>query len=523
MRADVPLLTKSDYMAGLECPKKLYLRKYNRDLAEQPDAGAKARMADGQEIGLIARMLFPGGVLIDPANKDGVLATEIYMREAHTLFEAQFLSGGRLVRVDVLQRDGEGWRVLEVKSSKEPKAKEKFKDGHLYDLAFQVLVLREAGINVTSAGLILLSRTYCSGSDGGFSTKRLFAIRDVTRQVEELLVDTQFQSIRQLQVLGLEEEPTVETNVHCKGCDFHAYCHVGQREDDLVFLPRISAKEVTDLRSQGIRTIGQIPEDFKLSGVQRRIWESWRTGKPYVGDALTQDLAKITYPLYMIDFETTRWAIPYLPKTAAHQAIPFQWSCHSIEAPRGRPVHREFLYRGGEDPREEFVSTLLECIRGAATIATYTGYESTVVKDLVAQGIPKAKELAEILEARVLDLKKLVEERVYLKEFRGSFSLKSVLPALAPGHGYEDLRIRDGEAASAEYKRMCAPTTPPSETERVAQDLLAYCKRDTEAMVELLQALEGLVRPSGEEVVATAPPEETDRVYELYEQLVLNI
>jgi len=238
-----------------------------------------------------------------------------------------------------------------------------------------------------------------------------------------------------------------------------------------------------------------------------------------VDPSLAGDLDNIRYPLHLIDFETVKWVVPSLPNSSAHLSIPFQWSCHILEAPGATPEHREFLYRGGDDPRSEFASTLLECVRPAATVGIYTHYELTVINELVNQGVPHADELRQILAERVLDLKKMVEARVYLREFKGSLSLKSVLPALSFGHGYDDLRIRDGEAASAEYKRMCAVTTRQEDAEQIAQDLLAYCKRDTEAMVVLLDALRNLVQP-GAPVATSAEPEPDDLIHE---QLALNL
>lgn len=519
MRGDLPLLTKGDYLDGLECQKRLFLKKYCPELAAEPSVGDKARMMDGQEIGVMARLQFPGGVLIDKFGPNAVEATARAMRDAHTVFEAQIESAGKLVRVDVLQREGEGWRVIEVKSSKEPKPKEKFKDKHLHDLAYQVLVLREAGVNVTSANLMLVSRNYETGPDGGFDPTKLLAIHNVTAKIEELLVNTEFHSNAMLGVLALEEAPEVETNVGCRGCGFYDHCHAGQREDDLVFLPRIQAQKVSKLRSQGVKTIGAIPDDEPLSPIQQRIRSTWLAGKPHVEPRLAEELDRLRYPLYLIDFETTQWAIPLLPLSSSYLPIPFQWSCHVLESPDAAPVHREFLYRGAEDPRPAFATSLLECLEPAAMIAIYSSYEKSIVKALDHQGVPHADELQKILSERVVDFRRVVEDHVYLRQFHGSFSLKSVLPALSPEHNYDDLNIRDGEAAAAEYKRMIAATTPQEESERIARDLLAYCKRDTEAMVVLLNALRRLVSPQAvvcgaEEVI----PDDT-----VHRQLALNI
>ncbi len=519
MRGDLPLLTKGDYLDGLECHKRLFLKKYSPELAAEPGVGDRARMLDGQEIGLIARLQFPGGVLIDKFGPNAVIATTRAMEEAHTIFEAQIESAGKLVRVDVLQRDGEGWRVIEVKSSKEPKPKEKFKEKHLNDLAYQVLVLREAGVNVTSANLMLVSRSYETGRDGGLDPNRLFSIHEVTKHIEEVLVNTQFQTIAMLGVLAREEAPDIETNVGCKGCGFYDHCHVGQPEDDLVFLPRIQSQKVSKLRSQGIRTIGEIPDDEHLSSVQQRTRSTWVSGKPHVEPRLNEELEKLRYPLYLIDFETTQYAIPMLPLCSSYLQIPFQWSCHILESPDATPIHREFLFREAGDPRPAFARSLLECLEPAATVAIYSSFEKSIVRALDHQGVPHADELQKILTERVVDFRRVVEDHVYLREFHGSFSLKSVLPALAPDHNYDDLTIRDGEAAAAEYKRMIAVTTPVEEAERIARDLLAYCKRDTEAMVVLLNALRRLVSPRlvvccVEEVI----PDDT-----VHRQLALNI
>jgi predicted RecB family nuclease len=455
-------------------------------------------MADGNDIGALARLMFPGGVLIDAAGPDAVLATESMMQVAHTLFEPQFVSGGRLVRVDILQRDGDAWRLLEVKSSKEPGEKEKVKSHHLYDVAFQVLVLREAGINVKSASLVLISRDYVAPENGGLDPSAALAIVEVTNEVEAALVDVQFKGIAMQHVISQEEAPFFETNTYCSGCGFHAHCHVGQPEDDLVFIPRIKATQVSELRAQGVKAIGAVPESYKLQEIQARIRNVYRDGTPYVAKNLPETLEAVKFPVYFIDFEAAAYSIPVLPGTASYQAIPFQWSCHVLESREGELMHFEFLAVDGKDPRAAFAETLWNTIQSAGSIFVYSNYEMTTLKALAKQGVRHGAELCELLSARGVDLLKIVQESVYLKAFKGSFSIKSVLPAMVPAMSYKDLTIRDGNTAAAEYKRMIAATTPISEKEQICRDLLAYCKRDTEAMVELFAAMWKLCDPDSD-------------------------
>lgn len=521
MRSEVPLLTKSDYVAGLHCPKRLYLRKFHRDLEALPTEAAKVRMMDGNEIGAVARRMFPGGILIEGTGEEAFTATRVFMESAHTLFEAQFQSAGRVARVDVLQKAGNAWRVIEVKSSKEPKDGEKFKCRHLEDLAFQILVLRESGVEVASANLMLLSRDFVLHEAPAHTSPDLFKILDVTEEVEKLLMDAEFRSIGMLQVLSREEPPEVETNTYCSDCGFHSVCHVDQQLDDLVFLPRIKAAQVTELRKQGFARIGDIPNSQKLTPTHVTVRNVFRDGKPFVSDKLSAALQAAEFPVHFIDFETTAWAIPVLPGTSSHDPIPFQWSCHTMESLDGPVTHSEFLSTDARDPRAAFAESLWRQIREGGSIFVYSNFELSRLKGLARSRIAFAEELQGALERRGIDLLKIVENHVYFAEFRGSFSIKSVLPALVQGLGYDDLVIKEGDTASVEYKRMIAATTPTDVAEEIASNLLAYCQRDTEAMVLLYKALWKLCENDSFDDPNEHPVPEPDDTK--HEQLVLNI
>jgi hypothetical protein len=67
--------------------------------------------------------------------------------------------------------------------------------------------------------------------------------------------------------------------------------------------------------------------------------------------------------------------------------------------------------------------------------------------------------------------------------------MKAVLPAVVPELGYDDLEIREGGHASVAFAQMIAPETQESERRRLRQALLDYCRRDTEAMVRIIDAL----------------------------------
>ena len=88
-----------------------------------------------------------------------------------------------------------------------------------------------------------------------------------------------------------------------------------------------------------------------------------------------------------------------------------------------------------------------------------------------------------------VDLLEIVREHYYHRDFHGSFSIKAVLPALAPEFGYGDLEIQDGNLAAVAFIESISADTKPERRGQLRRDLLAYCKRDTEAMLRVVEAM----------------------------------
>ena len=55
-------ISKSKFVAGGQCLKRLYWQVHQPDLAAESDAAAFAIMEQGSEVGKLARLLFAGGV-----------------------------------------------------------------------------------------------------------------------------------------------------------------------------------------------------------------------------------------------------------------------------------------------------------------------------------------------------------------------------------------------------------------------------------------------------------------------------
>ena len=201
---------------------------------------------------------------------------------------------------------------------------------------------------------------------------------------------------------------------------------------------------------------------------------------------LARSLAGITPPVRHLDFETFQPAIPRFAGTRPYDQIPFLFSVRT-EHDESSHEHTDYLYEGDGDPRPLIIERLLQALGDEGSICTYSSFERTQIKALAAAFPQYANALNDII-SRLVDLLPIVRGSYYHPDFHGSFSIKAVLPVIAPELGYDDLEVADGQLASIWY--ACALTTTDStERRQIFDSLRNYCARDTLAMVELRKAL----------------------------------
>jgi predicted RecB family nuclease len=207
-------------------------------------------------------------------------------------------------------------------------------------------------------------------------------------------------------------------------------------------------------------------------------------------------LEKLGPPSLYLDFETYGPGLPPYPGTRPFQQLLFQWSLHAAAADDSLG-HREFLATGRDDPRRAFAESLLEALADTDhPVFVYSRFESDRLVEL-ARDLPDLADEIDAVRARLQDLYAIVRHHVYHPEFRGSFSLKRVAPVLAPCFGYDDLQdVADGGAAVGALERLISGALEPGEEARLRGALLAYCERDTLALVELHRALRTRAGPS---------------------------
>jgi hypothetical protein len=193
-----------------------------------------------------------------------------------------------------------------------------------------------------------------------------------------------------------------------------------------------------------------------------------------------------------MDFESLYPALPRFAGMWPYAQIPFQWSVHRQTTP-GQPVeHLEFLADDEHDPRPAFIESLLATVGNSGTIVVYNAtYESSRLAELAAH-LPEYADRIERIRPRLWDMLSVIRKHVYHARFKGSFSIKSVLPALVPEMSYERMPVANGEAAGLAWDQMIRTDPGSAERLRLKSALLAYCRQDTFAMVRLLDVLQML-------------------------------
>lgn len=482
-------LSKSKIISGLQCEKRLYLEIHQPDLREDSDQ-TEALFSMGHRVGEISRELVPSGVMIDLENGGftGALAeTKRLLAEPDTppIFEATFSHGGVLIRADILFPEPDGYRLVEVKASTS------VKDYHLDDCATQAWVVEGEGYPVTRVELAHIDNTFIY--QGGGQYDGLFYHADITEEVNQRKglvagwVD-QFQKMLAGNIPAIEPGPQCEDPFECPFCH---HCRPEAPEYPVSILP-YGKSEAEALQAQGIDDVRDIPEGYLKKPLHERVRKVTASGKPFVDPHLKTYLESLPYPRYYLDFETIGTAVPIWIGTRPYQThLPFQWSLH-IEPQPGNLQHKGFLDLTGDNPMCELAEALIDALGDTGPIFVYSAFEKTVLKRLAAF-CPNLEPSLMAATDRLEDFLPLMREYYYHPDMHGSWSIKYVLPTIAPELNYADLEeVQDGGGAQMAYLEACVLDKESERYESLRNNLLAYCQLDTLAMVRLVKYFLGM-------------------------------
>lgn len=502
-------ITRSSYLSALRCPRKVYFQVHGQSRESSSDPATRMFVEQGRKVAAVARQAFKGGESVEwkGAENDpyGLERTALLVQdpEVRAIYGGVFEQGEIFVRVDILERLETGaWRLVLVK----PAAS--LKENHFHELALMKYVLEACGLKLEAFSVMHLNRAYEYGG-GEYDATGLFSMRDAGYGISSATERLRRELPRILEILGHDSAPEASEGPYCQRpsrCDFLGVCQTVPHDPDWIgYLPEATPELLDSFARKGVVSIRDIPPAFSLNPRQRRARESCLLGAAVFDPCLADELNRLSYPLLFMDFEASSPALPRFTGMHPFDPVPFQWSLHILDAPGAQPVHREFLDCGKDDPRERFIRSLLDAAEGyGGSLVVYNqDFESDRLKEL-GTAFPELRGRIDHMRGRLWDLCAVVQNNVYHPRMRGSFSIKSVLPALAPDMSYEGLTVSNGVTAGAVCHLLVEDTFEDAERERMESALREYCRLDTLAMLRLVECLQaqlaaGLVRVNRED------------------------
>jgi len=481
-----PLLTKSSFTTFIECPIKLWLEKVRPDIGLPDAPGLERIFEQGREVDDLSRGLYPGGIEIRDYNLAGFRNTQDAIANgAKILYQPTAVADGLSARADILTL-GEGgkWDLHEVKMATE------VKDDYLYDVAFQKSCFEAADIPIGKTFLVHINNKYVR--HGVIEVDKLFIEEDISDQVGDVLTEVDVLIPQAIAVLDWPRELSAR---HLASCPDLTKCVYAGRwfnhlepADKETALRELDAATVAEMLENRIVSLEGLSDAYLATVPYQTDEERW----PLAIDktAIRKEIEALEYPLYFFDYETYYHPIPPFDGYSPYQQIPFQYSLYVLEAEGAEPRIHDFLMLTFEDPSLALIEDLRKAVGPTGNfVAWNASFEMGRNKDLATLH-PEHADFMLGINKRMYDLMMPFKRKAYVHPgFRGSASLKKVMPVLVPELSYDKLAIHKGDEASASWPVITDPATPEAQRKKLIADEIEYCRLDVYAMVRILAVL----------------------------------
>jgi hypothetical protein len=481
------ILSKSTLMRGFQCEKLLWLTFNKHDDSTEISVATQMQFDEGIAVGELARELEGKGVLIDNEYWDfsgAAKKTQEDIKNGEELiYEAAFLKDDLFFRADILKKTKSGWHLIEVKKSTD------VKEEYIQDSAVQTLIMESSGIVLKTISLRHVNNKMVFPDFSNF-----FTTVDVTKEVSTILPIVKKQISNFKKIIKESKEPKKTIEAHCFApyeCPYKDYCWKNIPDFSIINLPGMRKEKVWGCFDRKIFKISDL-DASKFNNTIKRAIEVTQSGNIFIDKKeIKAELDQWNWPLYFFDFETINPAIPKFKGDSPYIQIPFQFSCHVWKDKKTKKLeHFEFLHTENSDPRKKLIEAMLKSLGKQGSIVAYhKSFETTAIKNLAKFDKSNRDALLALVE-RFVDPLPIFRAHVYHQEFRGSFSIKNVAPALiGEKMNYDNLEIGDGGTAQSMALKVMFGKIALKEKEKIIKDLLIYCKQDTEAMVEIVKWL----------------------------------
>ncbi|HOS44876.1 MAG TPA: DUF2779 domain-containing protein [Paludibacter sp.] len=468
-------ITKSDFLLYCDAPRHLWAKKHGQ--IEISISDFEQHLAEeGNRVEALAQE-FLTSVLLPQHPGDQLLWQQTYSDDS---FDSRF--DGL-----VFKPNSNTYDLYEIKSSTGVD-----KD-IVYDVTFQAVILSKH-IPVDNYYVLHLNKEYIRS--GKLDLAALFIAEDISDKVKPLMPEVELLRGEALRVAQLSDPDQAEHCLSPKDCPCPALCHPELPDFSIYDIPRISRIKKLQLLERGIMAAKDIPASFDLNPKQFLVVDRAKTKTEHIDiNAITNELERITFPLNFLDYETCICAIPQFNGYHPQQQIVFQYSLHKLEKSGNVPIHYEHISIVEDDPTLPLLESLKEDIGNFGTVIVWNkSFEMTMNKEM-AKLHPEYAAFLEQLNERIYDLGDIVNLGYYLHPgFKGSWSIKHVLPVMVPELSYKGMAIGKGDQASLAWWNMSFEKVDQREKERLTEALLRYCELDTLAMVDIYRKLVNLIK-----------------------------
>ncbi|MDA8638014.1 DUF2779 domain-containing protein [Rhodospirillales bacterium] len=473
-------LTKSKYISGIKCERKLWY-DVRDPIFKKSAPGSPAYI--GTRVGVAAQSLFPGGVVVSEGprqHREALKKTRAFLNDVSVpaIFEGAFEHDGVRIRVDILEKISDGrWNLIEVKSSKNESA---LLDKYGADAGVQLYVCRNSGLDVKNVKIMHVNGDYIYPGEE-ICWADFLKETDITQHCESIQEEIRENVLRFSRLIEDDFLPeAIPTKNRCTDCHYTCRCWEGLPDDWIQLLPNVNYLQVEELAAKGIHRMSELTDELSLKPLQERVKSVTMTGDPWVSKGLSSALKEFQPPVYYLDFETMNPAIPLFIGTKPHERVPFQYSLMFMDERFQLSIIDDFIARVGDDPRRPLAEALIKSIPDddhPILAHSAVSVEAKIIEALADKYDDLAVKLLKIRD-RVKDTQPLIKNHVYFKSFGGSFSIKTVSKELGGDFGYSYNKLEDvqiGTDASYAYWEMC---DLGKEDPQKIENLIEYCRTD---------------------------------------------
>jgi len=454
------MLTKSDYITYLDSPLHLWALKNNQYEKRLLDFD-KHLIKQGYEVETLAREY-----------------VKKYISK-NCEFQKIYQTDDLFARADIVV----GEDIYEVKSETKISNEDKA------DISFQYYLAKTLR-RVENIYLIHLNPDYILQKK--LDLKELFVLEDMTQYAKDKWNYTEATVAEALLIANRETSQGLSSCYNPHTCPSKSLCFPDALPEYSIYdISRISKKNLDSLREMGIIDMRNIPSEFKIATKQKMQIEATKKDKIVIDEQkIHSELDSLEFPLYFLDYETYSWAIPQFEGHKPYENVVFQFSLHVLKKRNGNLGHYEYISITKKDPIADILTTLKDVIGDSGSILVWNKTFEKGCNSEMARIYPEYEQFLLNMNRRIYDLGDIFKYQMYVDpKFKGSWSIKNILPVLAPDLSYHDMEIGKGDEAMVNWYRLSYERQSEKDTNITKTNLLKYCELDTYAMYRIYDFL----------------------------------